>query len=122
MVNFWAPDTVPPKFSARLFYNHNPNVTLMRTTAAECVSIGRFIATKLNACAGPVRILIPEKGVSALDIKGGPFWDPEADDALFATLMKDVEQTPNRQLIKLPCHINDPEFSAAAVEHFQDII
>ena len=55
---------------------HNANVTLMRTTADECRAIGEWIAAKLNACDGPVRFLIPEKGVSALDIEGGAFWDP----------------------------------------------
>ena len=86
MVNFWAPETVPAQCAARLFYKHNPNVTLMRTTAEECRAIGEWIGEKLNACEGPVRFLIPEKGVSALDIEGGAFWDPEADAALFSAL------------------------------------
>ncbi len=36
MVNFWAIDTVPERFRNRKLYKHNPNVTLMRTTAQEC--------------------------------------------------------------------------------------
>src|SRR5688572_5909256 len=32
MVNFHAPETVPPQFDGRTFYRHNANVTLMRTT------------------------------------------------------------------------------------------
>jgi uncharacterized protein (UPF0261 family) len=75
MVNFWAPGTVPDRYRNRLFYHHNPNVTLMRTTPDENAAIGRWIGEKLNACKGPVRLLIPEKGVSALDIEGGPFWN-----------------------------------------------
>ena len=86
MVNFWAPETVPAQWQARLFYQHNSNVTLMRTTAEECRAIGEWIGSKLNACEGPVRFLIPEKGVSALDIEGGAFCDPEADAALFEAL------------------------------------
>ena len=89
MVNFWAPETVPVKWKARLFYNHNSNVTLMRTTAEECREIGAWIGEKLNACDGPVRFLIPEKGVSALDIEGGAFFDPEADAALFSRAGRD---------------------------------
>ena len=86
MVNFWAPETVPEKYRGAAFYQHNPNVTLMRTTADECRAIGDWIGEQLNACEGPVRFLIPEKGVSALDIEGGAFYDPEADAALFEAL------------------------------------
>jgi uncharacterized protein (UPF0261 family) len=122
MVNFWAPETVPEKWQARLFYQHNANVTLMRTTAEECHAIGVWIGQKLNACEGPVRFLIPEKGVSALDIEGGAFWDPEADAALFSALEATVRQTDRRRIERLPLHINDPEFAEAAVAAFRELI
>jgi uncharacterized protein (UPF0261 family) len=122
MVNFWAMDTVPAGLRARKLYKHNPNVTLMRTTAEECRAIGQWIAEKLNACDGPVRFLIPEKGVSALDAPGQAFHDPQADEALFVALEKSLKQTAMRRLTRLPCHINDPAFSAALVENFRDIV
>lgn len=122
MVNFWAPETIPEKHRGRLFYNHNSNVTLMRTTAEECQAIGEWIGGKLNACEGPVRFLIPEKGVSALDIEGGAFRDPEADAALFSALEATVRQTDSRRIERLPLHINDPEFAEAAVAAFREII
>ncbi|WP_298852878.1 Tm-1-like ATP-binding domain-containing protein [uncultured Ruegeria sp.] len=121
MVNFWGPDSVPDRFSDRLFYYHNAQVTLMRTTEAECAQIGEWIGRKLNACDGAVRFLVPLKGVSTLDTEGAPFWDPKANAALFRALEDTVQQTENRQLIKLDHHINDPEFAAAAVAHFQEI-
>ena len=121
MVNFWAMETVPERFRNRKLYKHNPNVTLMRTTASECRAIGTWIAERLNACEGPVRYLIPEKGVSALDAPGQVFHDPEADDALFVALEKSLKQTPSRRLTRLPNHINDPEFSAALVRNFREI-
>jgi uncharacterized protein (UPF0261 family) len=122
MVNFWAMDTVPERFRKRNLYKHNPNVTLMRTTADECREIGAWIAEKLNACEGPVRFLIPEKGVSALDAPGHAFHDPEADAALFGALEATLRQTSARRLLRLPFHINDPQFSAALVENFRAII
>ena len=122
MVNFWAMETVPERFRNRRLYRHNPNVTLMRTTASECRAIGTWIAERLNACEGPVRFLIPEKGVSALDAPGQVFHDPEADDALFGALEKTLKQTATRRLTRLPNHINDPEFSAALVEQFRAIV
>jgi uncharacterized protein (UPF0261 family) len=120
MVNFWAPASVPERYRKRLFYHHNPNVTLMRTTAREMDEIGRWIGEKLNACAGPVRLLVPEKGVSALDIEGGAFWDPAADAALFQALRQTIAD-PAR-LIFLPHHINDPAFAAAAAEAYLDLM
>ncbi|MCV6601013.1 MAG: Tm-1-like ATP-binding domain-containing protein, partial [Cohaesibacter sp.] len=90
MVNFWAPDTVPAQFKDRLFYHHNAQVTLMRTTAQECDAIGCWIGEKLNAMDGPVRFLLPLKGVSALDCEGGAFYDPDADAALFDALRRTV--------------------------------
>ncbi|MEW9806148.1 Tm-1-like ATP-binding domain-containing protein [Mesorhizobium sp. ZMM04-5] len=121
MVNFWAPDTVPERYRGRLFYNHNANVTLMRTTAEECHAIGAWIGRKLNACEGQVRFLIPESGVSALDVEGGPFRDEAADAALFTSLEANVRQTPERRIERLPLHINDPRFSEAAVAAFRSI-
>ena len=121
MVNFWAPETVPARYAGRTFYRHNANVTLMRTTAEECRAIGDWIGRKLAACAGPVRMLIPEAGVSALDIEGGPFRDPAADAALFEGLAASARWSGNRQLIRLPFHINDPAFADAAVAAFREI-
>ncbi len=121
MVNFWARATVPDKFADRLFYLHNDNVTLMRTTAEECRAVGEWIGGKLNACAGPVRFVIPLRGVSAIDIEGGPFRDAEADAELFAAIERTVEWTESRRLITLDCHINDPEFAAAAAAAYLEI-
>jgi uncharacterized protein (UPF0261 family) len=121
MVNFWAPESVPEKFRHRNLYAHNPQVTLMRTAADECREIGAWIAERLNARDGPLRFLIPEKGVSALDTVGGPFFDPDADAALFDALENGLRETSERRLIRLPLHINDPEFSDALVESFLEV-
>lgn len=122
MVNFWALETVPAQFRDRHLHRHNPQVTLMRTSEGECRRIGEWIGGKLNACEGPVRFLIPERGVSAMDAPGEPFYDPQADAALFAALETTVVQTPNRQLIRLPLHINDAAFADALVEHFEQVV
>ncbi|MGJ5177576.1 ABC transporter permease [Bradyrhizobium oligotrophicum] len=115
MVNFGAPDTLPERYRGRKFQVHNPQVTLMRTTAAENAQMGRWIGERLNRMDGPVRFFLPEKGVSALDAQGQPFFDRDADEALFRSLEQTVRQTSNRRLIRLPHHINDNEFAAAIV-------
>jgi uncharacterized protein (UPF0261 family) len=119
MVNFGAPDTVPSAYKGRLLYAHNPQVTLMRTTEAENAQMGRWIGEKLNLMDGPVRFLLPELGVSALDQPGQPFHDSRADSALFAALERTVRQTASRQVIRVRRHINDPEFAAAIVAAFR---
>jgi uncharacterized protein (UPF0261 family) len=121
MVNFWAVDTVPAKYAGRNLYKHNPNVTLMRTTPEECDAIGRWIGERLNLCEGPVRLLIPEKGVSALDIEGGAFFDPKVDAVLFAALEATIKPTSNRRIVRLPHHINDPDFADALVAAYREI-
>ena len=121
MVNFGGIATVPEKYADRILYKHNPQVTLMRTTAEECVAMGRWMAHKLNRSTAPVRLLIPEKGVSALSTEGQPFYDPEADAALFQTLESHLQQDDNRKLIRIPCDINDAMFSREAVDMFREI-
>ncbi|MFY9969509.1 MAG: ABC transporter permease [Roseiarcus sp.] len=119
MVNFGAPETAPAAYKGRLMHAHNPQVTLMRTTRDENDRMGRWIGERLNRMDGPVRFLLPELGVSALDAAGEPFWDPDADAALFKALEQTVRQTANRQLVRVRRHINDPEFAAAVVETFR---
>lgn len=122
MVNFGARATVPEQFQSRTLYVHNPNVTLMRTTPDECAMIGAWIGRKLNACDGPVRFLIPEGGVSAIAVPGGPFHDPAADVALFGALESTVRATPRRRIERLPFAINDPAFASALADAFTDAL
>jgi uncharacterized protein (UPF0261 family) len=114
MVNFGPPETVPEKFGSRIFYQHNPTVTLMRTTPQENDRLGKEIAQKASAARGPTAVLVPLRGVSAIDREGQPFWWPEADQALFQSLRNWIG--PQVQLIELDHHINDPEFAHAAAE------
>jgi uncharacterized protein (UPF0261 family)/ABC-type branched-subunit amino acid transport system ATPase component len=121
MVNFGPIDTVPEHYKRRNLYQHNPAVTLMRTTPEENARMGKWIADKLNQCEGPVRFLIPEGGVSLYDQPGRPFYDPEADAALFKSVSENLRVTGNRRLIRLPYNINDPPFAEALVESFREV-
>jgi uncharacterized protein (UPF0261 family) len=122
MVNFASLDRVPAHYAARNLYAHNPQVTLMRTSARENRLMGAWIAAKLNRMDGPVRFFLPLGGVSAIDAPGKPFCDPEADKALFETIRGQFVATPDRRLIVSPCAINDPAFAASLVEAFREII
>ncbi|MFM9963329.1 MAG: Tm-1-like ATP-binding domain-containing protein [Planctomycetaceae bacterium] len=118
MVNFGGRETVPSKFQDRKLHVHNAQVTLMRTTVEENRQFARWIANKLNRSTAPLTLLIPERGLSAIDAPGHPFHDPVADTALFEELERSVEQTEQRRIKRLPLHINDAEFAAALVSEF----
>ncbi len=122
MVNFGAMETVSAQFRNRQLHVHNPQVTLMRTTADENRQIARFIAEKLNRSTAPLRVLVPEKGVSLIDVPGQPFYNPDADRALFDELAQQLHVTEARQLIRLPYDINAPEFSQALLDHFRALL
>ncbi len=121
MVNFAAFDTVPEKYQHRNLYKHNANVTLMRTTPEENREMGRWIGEKLNQMTGPVRFLLPEKGVSLIDAEGQPFHDPAADEELFSAIEATMKQTQERKVERLPYNINDTEFAAALVSAFREL-
>jgi uncharacterized protein (UPF0261 family) len=121
MVNCGPRDTVPARYHDRLFHQHNPQVTLMRTTPDENERMGRWIGERLNQMDAPVRFLLPEGGVSAIDKQGQPFHDQAADAALFRALEQTVRQTATRQLVRVPAHINDPAFTAAVLDAFRAV-
>jgi uncharacterized protein (UPF0261 family) len=121
MVNFGAMATVPERFRNRRLHVHNAQVTLMRTSPEENRTFARWIASKLNQSVAPVVVLIPERGVSALDAEGQPFFDPAADRVLFDELEAAIDSTGRRQVRRLPYHINDPEFAGAIVEAYLDL-
>jgi uncharacterized protein (UPF0261 family) len=122
MVNFGALETVPAEFAERNLHVHNPQVTLMRTTVQENIAIGEFIAAKLNACAGPVRFLLPEGGVSLIDAPGQPFHDAVADAALFEAIEKNVNQTADRVVSRVDANINDEPFVQAVLVAFNEVM
>jgi uncharacterized protein (UPF0261 family) len=119
MVNFYAPETVPAKFRGRKFYPHNPQVTLMRTTPEENARIGADLGRKCAAAKGPVSILLPRKGVSAIDREGQPFDDPAARKALYDAIRENARGV---EVAELDFHINDPGFADAAAAKLLDLL
>jgi uncharacterized protein (UPF0261 family) len=109
MVNFYAPDSVPDRFRGRKFYEHNPQVTLMRTTPEENAEIGKIIGEKLNASIGPVSVLIPRKAISVISAPGQAFHHPEADAALFDSIKRTLRS--DIPVIEMDNEINDTEFA-----------
>ena len=115
MVNFGPLDTVPEQFAGRNLYVHNSSVTLMRTTPAECAQLGEEIARKLVAATGPTSLFLPLRGVSAIAVEDGPFYDPAADASLFESIRAGVAGSAV-ELVELDTDVNDPAFAKAMVD------
>lgn len=111
MANFGEKDSIPTEFDGRKFYVHNPQVTLMRTSPEECAQLGKILAEKVNAYTAPVTVLLPTKGISIISAEGQPFYDPEADAALFTAIRENISEKV--ELIEVDAEINAPEFSTA---------
>ena len=111
IVNFWAPETLPEKYRGRRLYQHNPKQTLVRTNPEENTELGRIIASKLNMSIGPVAVYLPLRGISVISAPGGPYYWPEADAALFASLRTHLRK--GIPVHELDCHINDAPFAEA---------
>jgi uncharacterized protein (UPF0261 family) len=110
MVNYWAIDTLPAQYAGRNLHRHNPQVTLMRTTAAESRQIGfwtprsSIVGTARSAsrrCARPARpFMIP----SPMRRCSRP------SSKRFVGHWTDGLTTPRR--------FDDPEFSNALAQNF----
>lgn len=121
MVNFGPFETVPEKFKERLFYKHNPTVTLMRTTIEENKLLGKIIAEKLNKAQTEIILTIPEKGFSGIDVVDGPFYFPEADLALINSI-KEHLNNEKVHVIELNNAINDQEFAEFSAQQLMNLI
>jgi uncharacterized protein (UPF0261 family) len=121
MVNFGPPDTVPDRFAGRLFFEHNPTVTLMRTTPEEMAELGTRIGRKAAAATGPTEVFWPDRGVSALDAEGQLFRDEAADEASREALERELTAA-GRTLHRIDVNINDPSFAVAMADRLHQMI
>ncbi|MEU6084806.1 Tm-1-like ATP-binding domain-containing protein [Streptomyces sp. NPDC047108] len=121
MIKFGPRDALPERFRDRLVRVHNPSITVVRTSAAECAELGRRVAAKLRAAAGPAAVYLPRQGLSTLGAPGGPYHDPAADGALF-TALRDGLASSDVDVVEVDTHLNDPEFGRAAAERLHRMI
>ena len=119
-VNFGPPGTVPAELRDRRLHSHNPHVTLMRTDVAESDALGRMLGERANLAPATTTVVLPLGGLSELDRPDGPFWWPEADEALreglLATLRADV------RLVESPLHVNDPALAQLVVDELDALL
>lgn len=124
MVNFGPRPSVPPQFSKRLLYKHNPDITLLRTSVDENEKLGKQIAEKLRKNAKQpemVRVFIPLGGLSMLSTKDGPFCDEDADKALIQSLVQGLEGS-GIDVVQDQRAVNDDGFSTDMAQALMNLM
>jgi uncharacterized protein (UPF0261 family) len=102
------------EFPGRVMFAHSPALTLVRLRVEEMAELGSIFAAKANLSTGPTAVLVPRQGFSVSDVEGGPFWDPEADEAFIEALVSRLDD--RIQVRVIDAHVNDPTFADAAVD------
>jgi uncharacterized protein (UPF0261 family) len=108
------------EFPDRVMFGHSPELTLVRLRTEEMAELGSIFAAKANLASGPTTVLVPKGGFSVSDVEGGPFWDPEADDAFIDALVAGLEDRVRVRVID--AHINDSSFADAAVDELLSLL
>jgi uncharacterized protein (UPF0261 family) len=116
----FEPTKIPAALADRPSYDHNPEFRLIRTSAADMLTIAGIFAERLGAAKGPIRVAIPTEGLSIPNVPDGPFWDPQAD-ADFRTALRD-QLRDDIPITTHDHHVNDPEFGRLVARLFLDLI
>ena len=124
MCNFAAMPTVPERYHNRNLFEHNPTVTLMRTDPEESKAIGNFIVDKVKTYTkdkDKVQVILPLGGVSIIATPGAPFYDAEADEALFSTIRSGLEGS-GVTVVEDERPINDEGFAVDVAERLIEMM
>ncbi len=120
LVNWGPVETIPERFrTERKIHVHNATVSNTRTTVEESRQLGEILAAKVNRTIGPAIVLLPLRGLSAIDAPGGPYEDEEADSALFDAIR--VNLRSDIPLREIDANINDPPFADAVLAAFDEV-
>ncbi|KAI1108009.1 hypothetical protein F5Y14DRAFT_147557 [Nemania sp. NC0429] len=124
MVNFGPKDTVPERFKDRTLFEHNPSVTLMRTTPGECEELGKRVAGRLrDNCVDPgkTEVWLPLRGVSAIAVEGQAFYDKEADEALFGAIRNGLDGS-GIVVKEVDADVNDPTWAESLACRLAELV
>jgi uncharacterized protein (UPF0261 family) len=118
-VDFFATgprESIPERWRTRKSYYHNPAFTLIRPSLEEMRRIGAALAAKVNAARGPVRVVLPLRGMSIAGLPGGSMHDPDGDRALFDAIRSGLRA--DIRLVEVERHVNEPEFADVLTTEF----
>jgi uncharacterized protein (UPF0261 family) len=111
LIDLGSGNLLPQRFLGRRWISHNGKVVL-RTNPEENDKLGKEIAYKICASAGPALACFPRRGISSLNVKGHSFWWQEANDALFESFSSWIG--PQVTILEFAAHLNDVVFAKQA--------
>jgi uncharacterized protein (UPF0261 family) len=117
-------ESVPAEILKRKHVIHNPLHTHVRATYEEMFKVGEFIAERLAQSKGPAEVLVPNRGFTQLNIRGGPMFDPEADRGFLAGLRETLKRSEaaHVKIEEFDLHINDNAFAEILAERIDALI
>ncbi|KAI0966444.1 hypothetical protein F4678DRAFT_449387, partial [Xylaria arbuscula] len=124
MVNFGPKDTVPERFRERNLFEHNPSVTLMRTTPKESEELGKRVASRLRTnCVNTqaTEVWLPLKGISGIAVEGQAFHDKKADEALFAAIKRGLDGS-NIVIKEVDTDVNDEAWAESIARRLAELV
>ena len=116
LVDFVGWQPVPEALSDRPSHAHNRLLTSASLTADERRQVAGAICEKLSQATAPVAMLLPQQGCNEWDRPGGDLHDAEGLAAFCDEVISGCPGTVDLHVLE--CHINDPAFSAAALQVF----
>jgi uncharacterized protein (UPF0261 family) len=103
-----ALDNLPAAYKDRKIYMHGPFITAIRTNAEELNQVAEVIADKANRASGPVSVVFPLRGFSAIDKEGFAFYDPGTNRSLLRVLKEKLKK--GIEIFEVDAHILDDDF------------
>jgi len=105
--------TVPVEYRDRkiFFYDFRSGI---RLTPQESLVLAGQMAERLNRHPPSVKVLVPTKGWSEPDCRGGPLYDPPTSRQFLSELRRRLD--PRVEIREVAAHINEPSFAKAAAE------
>jgi uncharacterized protein (UPF0261 family) len=116
IMNFSPPESMPDKYGNRKYIMHISQLKVARTSVEENRVFGKLMADKLNKSRGKVIVVLPLRGLSYNDVEGKPFYDADANTALFESLRENLNS--HIRIVERDEHINDASFADGVADLF----
>jgi uncharacterized protein (UPF0261 family) len=109
-----------PEYHQRRKYDLDKYRAWLRISTDELKQVAVAFAEKLNRSKGTVKIVIPLKGWSSVDIPGNPTYDPDEDQIFTENLRENLK--PEIEILKVDANMEDQEFAEAVTKAALDIL
>ena len=94
--------------------------TWLRASPDELRSAARAFAEKLNGAGGPVKVIIPMRGWSSVDVPGSATYDPEEDRCFLNELRRHA--AARIEITEIDANMEDPVFARSVISAGMEIL